>query len=49
MLQLSVVRYQVLFCLDTYDTDAIAMKKLCKLKYHVLSYKSAAGSGFLKV
>ena len=28
MLQLSVVRYQVLLCLDTYDTDAIAINKL---------------------
>ena len=30
-----------------YDTDAIAINKLCKLNfnvfYHVLSYKSAAG------
>ena len=33
-----------------YDTDAIAINKLCKLQvfYYVLSsYKSAAGSGFL--
>ena len=28
MLQLSVVRYQVLLCLDTYDTEAIAINKL---------------------
>ena len=34
MLQLSVVRYQVLFYLDTYDTDAIAINKLCKLNYY---------------
>ena len=28
MLYLSVVRYQVLLCLDTYYTDAIAINKL---------------------
>ena len=33
MLQLSVVRYQVLLCLDTYDLDAIAIIKLCKLNF----------------
>ena len=36
-----------MLCLDTYDTDAVAINKLCKLNfnvfYHVLSYKSAAG------
>ena len=46
MLLLSMVCYQVLLCLDTYDTDATAIHKLCKLKfqvfYHVLSYKLAA-------
>ena len=45
-MQLNVVQ-QVLLCLDTYDTDTIAINKLCKLNfnvfYHVLSYKSAAG------
>ena len=49
-----MVCYQVLICLDSYDTDAIAINKLCKLNFsyftmYVLSYKSAAGSGFLKV
>ena len=28
MLKLSVVLYKVLLCLDTYDTDAIAINKL---------------------
>ena len=28
MLKLSVVRYQVLLCLDIYDMDAIAINKL---------------------
>ena len=28
ILKLSVVRYQVLLCLDTYDTDTIAINKL---------------------
>ena len=28
MLYLSVVRYQVLLCLGTYDTEAIAINKL---------------------
>ena len=51
ILQLSVVHYQLLLCLDT---NAIAINKLCKLNfryifYHVLTYKSTAGSGFLKV
>ena len=32
MLQLSVVHYQVLLCLDTYITDAIATNKQYKLK-----------------
>ena len=31
MLLLSMVRYQVCSVLDTHDTDAIAMNKLCKL------------------
>ena len=44
-----MVRYQVFLCLDTYDTDTIAINKLnFRFFYHVLSYKSAAGSGFLK-
>ena len=48
MVLLSMVRYQVLLCFSTHDTDAIAMNKLCKLYYHVLSYKSATGlSGLL--
>ena len=43
MLQLSVVQYQVLLVyLDTYDTYAIAINKLCKLNFNVLSYMSAA-------
>ena len=33
MLLLSMVRYQVCFVLDTHDTDAIAMNKLCKLNF----------------
>ena len=33
MLLLSMVRYQVLLSLDTHDTDAIAMNKLCKLNF----------------
>ena len=47
-----MVHYQVLLCLDTYDTDSIAkqaMKVKLQVFYHILSYKSAAGSGFLKV
>ena len=52
-----VVHYQVLLCLDTYTTDAIAINKLhtCmhvkfQVFYHVLSYKSAAGlSGLVLV
>ena len=28
MLKLCVVRYQVLLCLETYDTDGIAINKL---------------------
>ena len=27
--------YQVLLCLDTYDTDAIAINKLCKLNFRL--------------
>ena len=52
MLLLSMVRYQVLLCLDTYDTDAIAINKLCKLNlryFTIYLVKSAAWSGFLKV
>ena len=33
MVLLSIVRYQVLLFLDTHDTDAIAMNKLCKLNF----------------
>ena len=33
MLLLSMVRYQFCFVLDTYDTDAIATNKLCKLNF----------------
>ena len=33
MLLLSMVPYQVLLFLDTYDTDAIAINKLCKLNF----------------
>ena len=33
MLQLSVVHYQVLLCLDIYDMNAIAINKLCKLNF----------------
>ena len=34
MLLLTIVRYQVLlFVLDTYDTDAIAINRLCKLNF----------------
>ena len=33
MLLLSMVRYQVCFVLDTHDTDAIAINKLCKLNF----------------
>ena len=33
MVLLSMVRYQVLFVLDTHDTDAIAMNKLSKLNF----------------
>ena len=44
---MNMVKLHVLLSLDTYDTDAIAMNKLCKLNfnafYHVLSFKSAAG------
>ena len=47
MLQLSVVHYQVLLCLDTYDKNVIAIIKLCKLNFSIflpcISYKSAAG------
>ena len=30
---LSMIRYQVCFVLDTHDTDAIAINKLCKLNF----------------
>ena len=33
MLLQSMVRYQVCFVLDTHDTDAIAINKLCKLNF----------------
>ena len=33
MVLLSMVRYQVLLFLNTHDTDAIAMNKLCKLNF----------------
>ena len=33
MLLLSMVRYQVCFVIDTYDTDANAINKLCKLNF----------------
>ena len=33
MLLLSTVRYQFCFVLDTHDTDAIAINKLCKLNF----------------
>ena len=32
-----MVRYQVLLCLDTYNTDAIAINKLCKLNFRYLT------------
>ena len=39
--------YQVFLCLDTYNTDAIAISKPCYLNFtefnNVLSYKFAAG------
>ena len=46
-----MVYYQVLLCLDTYDTDTITINKLCKLNFRYFTMyldKSAAGSGFLK-
>ena len=33
MVLLSMVRYQVLLCFSTHDTDAIATNKLCKLNF----------------
>ena len=33
MLLLSMVRYQILLFLDSHDTVAIAIKKLCKLNF----------------
>ena len=52
MQQLSVVHYHILLCVDTYRTDAIAVNKLCKLKfrYFAINYVSAAGlSGLVLV
>ena len=51
MLLLSVVLYQLLLYLDTYGNHCYkqAMKVKLQIFYHILSYKSAAGSGFLKV
>ena len=53
-LQLSVLHYQFFLCLDSYNADAIATNKPCKLNftvfYNVLSYEFAAGlSGLLLV
>ena len=49
MLYLSVVRYQVLLCLDT---DAIAINKLCELNFRYftmyLLISQQQGQGFLK-
>ena len=36
MYKLSVVYYQVLLCLDTYDIDAIAINKL-NLRYYTMN------------
>ena len=40
---MSVYDYQVFLCLDTYNTDAIAINKPCKLNftvfYNVFSYE----------
>ena len=47
-----VIHYQVLLCLDTYNTDAIAKQAIryVSLFYDVLSYKSAAGlPGLFKI
>ena len=33
ILLLSMVRYKFCFVLDTHDTDAIAINKLCKLNF----------------
>ena len=54
MLQLSVVHYLVLLCLDTHDTDAIAINKLCKLNFMCYTMYLAISQhqdyqGFLKV
>ena len=59
MLLLSIVRYQVLlFVLDTYDTDAISINKLCKLNFryftmYITMYLTISQQqgyqGFLKV
>ena len=38
MLLLSMVRYQVCFVLDTHDTDAIAINKLCQLNFRYFTY-----------
>ena len=32
----SMVRYQVLLWLETYDSDAMAINKLCKLTFSIL-------------
>ena len=44
---MSVFDYQVFLCLDTYNTDAVAINKPCKLNftvfYNVLSYEFAVG------
>ena len=41
MLLLSMVRYQVCFVLDTNDTDAIAINKLCKLNFRYFTMSLA--------
>ena len=50
MLQMNVARYQVLFCLDTYDSDAIGMNKICKLNFRYftiyLVISQQQGQGF---
>ena len=47
-----MVRYQVLFFLDTHNTNAIAIKKLCKLNYMYfnmyLVISKQQGKGFYK-
>ena len=50
MLYLSVVCYQVLLCIDTYDTDTIAINKLLKLNFRLftiyLVISQQQGQGF---